>query len=599
MHQRKMLRCLIAVLLTMTMLFSLVGAMGEGKLALTPGTYQGKANGFAGELALEVTVTADAISEVKVLSHGETEGIGTIAVDKLPAAIVDAQSLSLDAISGCTITSEAILAAAREALLSAGATEEMLTGSSSKPVSEAMAEAETIITDVVIVGAGASGLAAALSAHQNGVRDMIVIEKMPFVGGSTSTAGGGMQGYRVDEDPDVTAKNLEELFLYWCRTGKFTNNARLTMLAAKLSTPTIDWLKEVGVDLTFTIDETQPTIHVGSPGRAAGMINTLYEKVQEAGVPVILDTRAEHLLMEGGRVVGVRAKGAKGQPVTILAEAVLLATGGYGNNEDLVPDSIGNVIYYGPVSPTGDGHLMVKEIGVPLFNMDKLAIKHFGIETAPGYGIHIHWAVAKIFTSTSAIAVNKEGKRVVDEGGDEMDIALASMHQSSDGRLYIVMDQAAYDVYSDVLVNYKAFTREQLDAMIAANGEGITKLVKNDTLAGAAEAIGVDAQALEQSVKDYNADATAGKDAFKRGYVAPFGEGPFYIMQTIPRFATSLGGVNVTDKLEVMDVNEQPVPGLFAAGEIVGNVNGSYAHYLVWCFGAGKLFGEVIPAYLK
>jgi urocanate reductase len=599
MHQRRMIRCLIAVLLTITILFSFVGVIAEGKLVLQPGTYQGTASGFGGELALEVTVTADAISEIKVVSHSETEGIGTVAIEKLPAAIVEAQSLKEDAISGCTVTSEAILAAAKQALLAAGATEEMLGESSSAVSSETTSEAETIITDVVIVGAGASGLSAALSAYQNGVRNMVVIEKMPFVGGSTATAGGGMQIYRVDADPDVTQKNLEELFLYWCRTGKFTNNARLTMLAAKLSAPTFEWLKEQGTDLSYTIDETKPTFHVGSPGRAAGMINTLYEKVQAAGIPVILETRAEHLLTEGGRVVGVVAKGAKGQQVTILAQAVLLATGGYGNNADLIPDSMGDVIYYGPVCPTGDGHMMVKEIGVPLFNMDKLAIKHFGIETAPGYGIHIHWAVAKIFSSTSAIAVNKEGKRVVNEGGDEMDIALASMHKSSDGRLYIVMDQAAYDVYSDVLINYKAFTREQLDAMIAANGEGITKLVKNDSLAGAAEAIGVDAKALEQTVKDYNADVAVGKDEFKRSFVAEFGEGPYYIMQTVPRFATSLGGVNVTDNLEVLDVNEQPVPGLFAAGEVVGNVNGSYAHYLIWCFGAGKLFGDVIPSYLK
>lgn len=170
-----------------------------------------------------------------------------------------------------------------------------------------------------------------------------------------------------------------------------------------------------------------------------------------------------------------------------------------------------NVIYYGPVCATGDGHLMAQEIGVPLFNMDKVATKHFGVETTPGQGIHIHWAVAALFTKTGAIAVNKAGERVVDESGDELDIALASMHKSSDGRLYIVMDQEDYTLFSDILMQYGAFTQEQLDAFIQENGSGVTKLVKNDTLAGAAEAIGLDAAAVEATVAAYNQDATAGK----------------------------------------------------------------------------------------
>lgn len=329
---------------------------------------------------------------------------------------------------------------------------------------------------------------AALSAHNNGVENVVVIEKMPTIGGATAMAGGGMPAYRVDEDEDVTEANIEELFLDLSRIGKFNNNARLTMMQARLSTPTIEWLKEVGVSVTGEPDPEEPIVHYSCEGTASAAINTLYEKVLEAGVPVLLNTRAQHLIMDSEQVVGVEATGSEGQTITFLANAVLMATGGYGNNVDLIsdPSILDRVIYYGPVGATGDGHIMMSEIGVPMFNMDKVATKHFGVETEPGYGIHIHWAVAQLFTKTGAIAVNKECERVVDEGGDELDIALASMYQSSDGRLYIVMDQSSYDLFSSILVERNAFTEEELAQMIAENGSGVTKLVRADTLAEAA-----------------------------------------------------------------------------------------------------------------
>ena len=107
--------------------------------------------------------------------------------------------------------------------------------------------------------------------------------------------------------------------------------------------------------------------------------------------------------------------------------------------------------------------------------------------------------------------------------------------------------------------------------------------------------MGLDGDKLTQTVEAYNSGIAAGEpDPFKRGYTAELKDGPYYIMQTVARFATSLGGVNVSNDFEVLDVNEQPVPGLYAAGEVVGNINGSYAEYLIWCFSSGMEFGNVI-----
>ena len=587
-------RRLAAAAMSLLLVLSL-GASAVAEGSFTAGEYTGTAKGFGGDVTVTVEVSDSAIVSVKAVGESETAGIGTTALETLPSAIVSAQSLKVDAVAGCTVTSQAVLAAAEDALRQSGAGDEIIFAEPA--VSEAAAEDETIETNVLIVGAGAAGLSAALSSHNNGVEDVLVIEKMPAVGGATSMAGGGMPGYRVDEDPDVTESNIEELFLNLSRIGKFNNNARLTMMQARLSTPTIEWLKSVGVGITGEPVPGEPIVHYGCEGRAAGAVNTLYAKVQEAGVPVMLNTRAEHLIMDGDTVVGVEATGSEGQHITIKANTVLMATGGYGNNTSLIADTsiLDRVIYYGPVGATGDGHLMMQEIGVPMFNMDKVATKHFGVETAPGYGIHIHWAVAQLFTKTGAIAVNKECERVVDESGDELDIALASMNKSSDGRLYIVMDQEAYDLFSSILIQYNAFTQEQLDQFIAESGSGVTKLVKGDTVADAGKAIGLDGDKLAQTVEAYNTAAAAGeKDPFKRPYTAELKDGPYYIMQTVARYATTLGGVNVSNDFEVLDVSEQPIPGLYAAGEVVGNINGSYAEYLIWCFASGMEFGNVI-----
>lgn len=585
-----------AVALLLALALTLAAGISLAQDVFTAGEYTASAAGFGGDVTVTVEVSGDAIVSVKAEGPNETEGIGSTAIEKLPGTIVEKQTLAVDAIAGCTISSKAILAAAEDALRQAGGTDEVIFA---KPAEDAeAAQEENIDCNVVIVGAGAAGLSAALSAHENGVEDVLVIEKMPAIGGATAMAGGGMPAYVPADDPDQTEKNIEELFLDLCRIGKFKSNARLTMMQARLSAPTIEWLKSEGVGITGEPVEGEAIVSYGCEGRAATAINTVYARVLEEGVPVMLNTRATHLIMDGNTVVGVEAIGENGQKINIHANKVLMATGGYGKNTDLIADAsiLDRVIYYGPVGATGDGHLMMKEIGVPMFNMDKVATKHFGVETEPGYGIHIHFLVAQLFKQTGAIAVNKDCERVVNEDGDELDIALASMYKSEDGRLYIVMDQAGFDLSSEVLDQYTILKKDKVAQLLEENGTGVTKFVKGDTLADAAAAIGLDGAKLEEAVKTYNENAAAGNpDPFKRANTPVMsGEGPYYILQTVARFATSLGGCNISDNFEVLDVNEQPVPGLYAAGEVVGNINGAYAEYLAWCFSSGMEFGNVI-----
>ena len=197
---------LTALVMSLLLAFSF-GAVASAEGSFTAGTYTGTSKGFGGDVTVTVEVSDSAIVSVEAVGESETDGIGTNALEMLPAAIVSAQSLKVDTVAGCTVTSEAVLAAAEDALRQSGASDEIIFA---EPLaSETVAEDEVIETNVLIVGAGAAGLSAALSSHNNGVEDVLVIEKMPAVGGATSMAGGGMPAYRVDEDPDVTEKNIE------------------------------------------------------------------------------------------------------------------------------------------------------------------------------------------------------------------------------------------------------------------------------------------------------------------------------------------------------------------------------------------------------
>ena len=580
--------------LALAMLFCSMSAF-----AMTDGTYTGTADGRNAPVTVEVTIAGDAIEKIEVVSHEETDGIGTIAVDNLPAAIVESQSLGVEAVAGATVTSEAILAAVADCIEQAGGDVEALKAvaiAEKVPTKE-----ETIETDLVIVGGGGAGMVAAIRARELGL-DVVLLEKMSFMGGAISISGGNqvVSGSKMQKDLGVTDDSVESMVEDFMANGANLNVPELITLYAANVGETSDWLESIGV--TYNLEgglhklaEYSHDRELAYTGSGAGAAENMRNIIAENGTKVLLNTRATELISENGAVTGVIAD--DGETVyTVKADAVLLATGGYGYNKDLLEGDMKNALYYGPVSSTGDGLLMATAIGADTRLLEYGKRYPNGIEVSEGIAkstINGNIPAWKL----SAILVNKEGKRVVNEKASNRTILETELQQTGQ-ELYLVMDQATFDVWKDAL-GY------DVSAYLEANGATTPVFGHGDTIAEAAEAAGVDAAALEATVETYNSYVEAGEDAeFGRGaeyLTVKIGEGPYYIVEQKPRFATTMGGLVIDEALEVVNTEGGVIPGLYAAGEVVGGVMGDDSPSGAnngWAVTSGRLAAESIAAAL-
>ena len=333
---------------------------------------------------------------------------------------------------------------------------------------------------------------------------------------------------------------------------------------------TSDWLQEEGV--TFNLEgglhklaEYSHDRELAYTGSGAGAAEAMRGLVAEKDVNVLLNTRATELISDGnGGVSGVIANDDT-TVYTINADAVLLATGGYGYNKDLLEGDMKNALYYGPVSSTGDGLIMATAEGI---NADTRLLEYGkrypnGIEVSEGIAKSTINGNIPAWTK-SAILVNKEGERVVNEKASNRTILETELQQTGQ-ELFLVMDQETFDVWKDA-VGYDV--QEYLDA----NGTQIPVFGHGDTIEDAAAAAGVDGEALAKTVETYNSYVEAGEDAdFGRSadyMTMPIGDGPYYLVEQKPRFATTMGGLVIDTDLHVINTDGEVINGLYASGEV-------------------------------
>ena len=321
--------------------------------------------------------------------------------------------------------------------------------------------------------------------------------------------------------------------------------------------------------------------------------------MEESGARVLLNTRATELLSDGnGNVTGVVANDAD-TVYTISADAVLLATGGYGYNKDLLEGDMKNALYYGPVSSTGDGLIMATAEGIDADTRLLEYGKRYpnGIEVSEGIAKSTINGNIPAWTM-SAILVNQEGKRVVNEKASNRTILETELQQTGQ-MLYLVMDQATFDVWKDA-VGY------DVSEYLEANGSSTPVFAHGETIEEAAEAAGVDPDALAETIETYNGYVEAGEDAeFGRSadyMTMPVGDGPYYLVEQKPRFATTMGGLVIDEELHVINKDGAVIGGLYAAGEVVGGVMGDDSPSGAnngWAVTSGKLAAESIAAALE
>ena len=567
----------------------------------TPGTYTGTAAGKNGDVKVEVTFSSNAIDSVKVVEHSETAGISDGAIENIPAAIVENQSLAVDTVSGATITSDAILKAVADAVAQAGGDVEALKNAAA-PAGEK--EAKELSADVIVVGGGGAGMAAATRLAQLG-KSVILVEKSGFLGGAISVSGGNqvVMGSQLQIDNGVADDSVESMVADFEANGANKNNKEILTLFAENVGATTDWLV-ASCGITFEeglhqLGEYSHNRELAYTGGGAGFAEAMRKAVEEAGVQVLLNTKAESLIADNGTVTGVKAASSDAD-YTLTAGDVVLATGGYGANKDMLTDEMKSALYYGPASSTGEGIQMAQAVGAQTANMEYGKRYPNGIEVSEGMakstiaGNIVGWTM-------SAILVNKDGDRVVNEKASNRTILEEELKQEG-GELYLLLDAETFEAWKAKLAP-AGISDADIEKYLEANGTTTPVFAHGETLEEAAAAAGINADNLKATVEKYNGFVAKGSDDdFGRAasyLTKTIGEGPYYIVEQKPRFATTMGGLVINTSMQVLNESGEPISGLYAAGENCGQVMGddspSGANN-AWALTSGKLAADAIAA---
>ena len=569
----------------------------------TPGTYTGVGAGKNGDITVEVTFSTEKIESIRIVSHTETPSLSDAAIEQIPTKIVESQSLGVDAVSGATYTSNGIVEAVADAVKQAGGDVEAL-----KNVQVAAGEhtEEELTTDVVVVGGGGAGMSAAVRLAELG-QQVILFEKASFLGGAISVSGGNqvIMGSQLQADNGVEDDSVESMVADFEANGAGKNNEEILTLFAENVGAATDWLvASCGIEFDAGLHQLGEYSHnreLAYTGGGAGFAERMRKAVERSGATVYLSTKVESLLVEDGAVVGVKAVSTDGtKEYTVHAANVVLATGGYGNNKDMLTDEMKSALYYGPSTSTGDGIRMAEAVNAQTANMEYGKRYPNGIEVDTGIakstiaGNIVGWTM-------SAILVNADGNRVVNEKASNRTILEEELQQPG-GMLYLLLDSETFEVWKTKLAP-AGISEGDIEKYLAANGTTTPVFAHGETLEEAAAAAGVNAENLAATVEKYNSFVEKGEDAdFGRNasyLTMKIGAGPYYLIEQKPRFATTMGGLVVNTNMQVLNQEGSAISGLYAAGETCGQVMGddspSGANN-AWAITSGKLAADAIAA---
>ena len=519
----------------------------------TPGVYTATTNGMHGsEMVVDVTFDETSITDVKVVSHGETYGIGygmdTTPIETIPSKIVETQSLDLDTVTGATLTTTFLINAVKDAVTQAGGTVENL----ATKTEATKGEDQSYDVDVVVVGGGVAGISAAIEAAANGA-DVLILEKQSIVGGATTRSGGKLMANGTDIQKAEGIEDSNELMYDYLKEvgGDLIDDEKLKGFVDN-SLETYNWMVDMGVKVhdvepihsSLTPYRVHNTEGGGgmTDGHGGQIIVPMMNKYNELDGDILYNVTANELLTnDNNEIVGVKGLAKDGSTVTVNAKSVILATGGYAQNKEMMERYSEFTNGYSTQVPTGnvgDGITMAEAVGAQIF--DSPSTQTVYVSYTCGVGIN----------EESGLIVTEDGKRFVNEYTYQYHVGDAMRKENSSLGYYIATSNDPTPT-----VQY---------------GMSLDSTVSADSIEELAKLIDIDPATLKATVDRYNelcekgVDEDFGKPADK---MYPITGEKYYAIKLNPAVTVTFGGIVTDIESRVLDTNNNPIKGLYAAGE--------------------------------
>ena len=622
----------IALFTALAMLLVCTAVCAE---TITQTTGTATVQGFGGEITVSVVLEDGEIVSVEMSGDGETQGIGSKIIEEWPNAFIEYNGI-VDTYSGATfagITREAVIQAMRQALENAGVNPD--------DYMREMAEDEesidlTIETDVAVIGAGGAGMVAALTASDAG-KSVLVLESQPAVGGNSVKSTGGMnaaktewqdanefgesaglektlkaaEAYADNEAITALAATVKEQWEAWQAApegyfdspelfaldtligGKGLNDPELVNTLVNNSAAAIEWLSTVGADLHNVAafgGASVKRIHrpVNDEGKTVSVGAYMVPILEAAcmgrdNLAILTDVTAEKLLTdETGAVVGVEAVGKAGNKITVKAKAVILATGGFGANLEMVSSyapQLEGFMTTNAAGVQGQGILMAVELGAATVDMEQIQIH-------PTVQADTASLITEGLRGDGAILINANGERFIDEVGTRDVVSAAEIAQPGSFS-WLVVDQKMVDA-SSVIQGY-------INRGLMISGESYEELAAN---------LGIPADTFAATMAAWNGCVAEKNDPdFGRtSFAQPLDTAPYYAVKVTAGIHHTMGGLKIDTETHVLKEDGTIIPGLFAAGEVTGGVHGgnrlggnAVADIVVF----GRIAGEMAADYAK
>ncbi len=623
----------------------------EEEFTFNPGDYEVSTLGHGGSLPMKVTFSEDRIESIEIDKDGETEGLADVVFVRIPDRIIEGQTLNVDALSGASETSNAVLGGVAKAIKLAGVNPDILKRRP-KPPSCLNREDEEYTCDLVVVGGGGAGLSAAAAALQEGI-DTIVVEKYPAVGGNTIRSGGPVNAanpqwqanfkenpgeratieallntdesqihpeyledfntlkteyhaykekYPVDNGHLFDSPLLHRMQTYFggkridLHGNSIYGQYDLVKILTDRALESVQWLEDIGVnydkDIVFApVGALWRRGHKPVKSYGTDFILALKKYVEDNSGKIITDSAVKEFILEDGEIKGIVARGENGQKVTVHAKAVVLASGGFGANTQMlkeyntywkeIDDNIKTTNSY---AMTGDGILLGQSVGASLTGMGFTQMMPVADpETGELFsGIQV--------PPENFVIVNTEGKRFVNEFSGRDVLTKAAIDQG--GLFYLIADDEIKKTAANT-------SQEKIDLQVEAG-----TLFRADTLEELAVKVGMNPDVLTDTIKKYNSYVDAGhdpefhKDTFSLKVEKP----PYYATPRKPAVHHTMGGLKIDTQARVLGEDGNPIKNLYAAGEVAGGIHAGNrlgGNALTDIFTFGRIAGKTAADTLK